>query len=305
MRQHLDREHDGARHALALESVQGPGRLAASAERVRPRLAGVHRESRECEADHDRESNGARDPAAAHDQLGPGLPAAAEGGRARAHAVFVECRAPRGEDHRQQGDGGRDRDERDQHPGQTDAAQERHRQHHEREQSDSDGRSAEDDRATGRGAGGEDRLLVGASGVAFLAPAGDQQQRVVDSDPEPHHGDQVLDQEVDADRLLEPEDEQEGREDRWDCDQQRHDRDRRGVHEQEHGERAERADHRDEEHARPTAATAAVRLDLLEPGHRDGHAGGRRGAQRRSDRSTTPCPAPTSGLGTSISAQVV
>ena len=69
------------------------------------------------------------------------------------------------------------------------------------------------------------------------------------------------------------------------------------VHEQEHGERAERADHRDDEHARPTSATATIRLDLLEAGHRDGHACGRCGAQRGSDPVHHALPRPDIGIG--------
>jgi hypothetical protein len=102
---------------------------------------------------------------------------------------------------------------------------------------------------------------------SLLAPARDDQQRVVNRDAEPDEGDEVLDQVVHRDHLLESEHEQEGREDRGKRHQQRHDGDRGPVHECEDDERAERSDQRLDQHARAGACAAPGRLKRLEPSH--------------------------------------
>ena len=95
----------------------------------------------------------------------------------------VEPRADRGQDDGQQGDRDRDADQRDQHAGDAEAAQERHGEDDERQQRDADGGAAEDDGPAGVLHRPDDRLLVGrARAQALLAPAHDDEQRVVDRD---------------------------------------------------------------------------------------------------------------------------
>ena len=100
-----------------------------------------------------------RRPAVAHDDAGPGRPAAA-GAIGASGVAPVEPRADRRQDDGQQRDRDGDADERDQHAGDAEAAQERHGQRHEREQRDGDGAAAEDDGAAGVLHGLDDGGLV-------------------------------------------------------------------------------------------------------------------------------------------------
>ena len=126
----------------------------------------------------------------------------------------VEARSPRRQQHREQGEGGDDGDERDEQAAVAEAAQEREGHRDEGEEADRHRHAAEDHRPSGGGHGHDDGLVVGAAPVAFLAPAGDDEQRIVDGDAEADQGDEVLDQLADlGDRGDGPE-EQEGAEDR-------------------------------------------------------------------------------------------
>ena len=137
----------------------------------------------------------------------------------------VEPRPDRGEHDRQQGDRDGDADQRDQQPGDADAAQERHRQRDEREQRDRHGGAAEDDGGAGVLHRGHDRVLVGhAAALALLAPADDDEQRVVDRDAEPDQRDEELDDHRDVGDGGERPDQQERRRDGDERHQQRHDR---------------------------------------------------------------------------------
>ena len=91
-------------------------------------------------------------------------------------AVLVERRGPLGQHDRQQRGRDSDRDERDQHPTDAEAAQERHRQNDEREQPDRDGEPAEHDGAAGGLGGGDDCLRVAESVSELFPPAGDDEQ---------------------------------------------------------------------------------------------------------------------------------
>ena len=136
------------------------------------------------------------------------------------------------------------RDERDQHPAVAHRAQERQRQRDQREQADRDRDAAEQHRA----AGGLHRALHGlvarAAVRALLAPARDDDQRVVDRHAEADQRDQELHDRRDGRQLGQPEQQQERGQDRDDRHQQRHDREERGEDERQHDERAEAAEHR-------------------------------------------------------------
>ncbi len=115
--------------------------------------------------------------------ISPGVPATA-----------VEAGSPRGQQHREQGEGSDDGDEGDEQAAVAEAAHEREGHHDEGEETDCDRHGAEEDRPPGGGHGQDDRLIVGPSPVAFLAPAGDDKQRVVDGHTEADQSDEILDQ---------------------------------------------------------------------------------------------------------------
>ncbi len=268
VREQLDGENHSAGHSeIALERLQGSGCLPVSAQRVGARLAGVHRQRWDGQAEHDRRAEQRGDPPLADDEPAPPLPPVAEGGRANVEAVAVERRPPGGEQDRQQRHRTCDRHERDDHAASTDAAQERDRYDQERDQAEGHGRGTQDDRAPGGRRSSDDRLLVSASCVALLPPPGDEKQRIVDCHAEAQEGDQILDEEVDRRHLFEAEHEQEAAEDGGQRDQQWHDRDRRAVHEQQDGKRAGRSDQGLDEHAGRSPASAASALDLLKTRH--------------------------------------
>ena len=125
---------------------------------------------------------------------------------------------------RQQRDRDERRDERDQHAAVAHRAQERQRQRDQREQADRDGDAAEHDRAAGGLHRPLHRLVAAAAVRALLAPARDDDQRVVDRHAEPDQRDQELDDRRDGGQLGQPEQQQEGRHDR---DDRHHERDER------------------------------------------------------------------------------
>src|SRR5262249_56601679 len=135
-------------------------------------------------------------PAVAGDQAAAAGPGA--GGAVVAAGVRpVEPRPDGGEQHGQQRQRDRHRDQRNEHAGVADAAQEGDREREQSEQADGDGAAAEKDGvASGRHRPFDRFEVVGAAGE-LLAPANDDQQRVVDRDPEPDQRYQVLDDEED------------------------------------------------------------------------------------------------------------
>src|SRR5206468_10805175 len=143
------------------------------------------------------------------------------------------------------------------------------------EEADGNRQPAQHDRPAGGLCGRDDRTLVRRSGLTLLAPASDQEERIVDRHAKPDQGDEKLDEEADVHQVSQSEDEDERRQDRRDRDQEGDDRDGRGVDERKDRERSDRTDDRRDQHARPApAATPAGGLDLLEPGHGGGRAGG-------------------------------
>ena len=107
--------------------------------------------------------------------------------------------------------------------------------------------------------------------LAFLAPADDDQQRVVDRDSEPDQRDQELHDHGDVGDAVSGQIEQERRRDRDDRHQQRDDRGERAEDEDEHEQRAECGEQRPEEHARSRSLrVVAGCAERVEPG--DPHA---------------------------------
>jgi hypothetical protein len=80
-----------------------------------------------------------------------------------------------------------------------------------------------------------DRNGAGVAVGALLAPAGHQQQRVVDRHAEPDQRDQVLHDQVHVGHDGEQADQQERRQDGDGGDQQRGKRQQRAEHEHQHG----------------------------------------------------------------------
>ena len=153
------------------------------------------------------------DVAAPDDRAGPGRPAAG-GGRLVADPRVVDARADARQQGRQQREHHRDADQRDEHPAEPHAAQERHRHHEQRQQADGDRDPGGEDGVAGRLHRDDDGLVVVAAVRPLLPPSGDDQQRVVDGHAEPDQGDQELHDEADVGERGQAEDEQERRQDR-------------------------------------------------------------------------------------------
>ncbi len=182
----------------------------------------------------------------------PGRPGAA-GALIPVGAGPVERWADGRKDDGQEGVGDGDADERDQEAGDADAAQRGHRQGEQREERDRDGRAAEDDGGAGVLHRVADGGLVGdLSAPALFTPADDDEEGVVNRDPEPDERDEELDDHGDVRDVRDrPDEEERGR----DCDgghQQRNDRHERAEDEDEDEQGAERAEQCLDEHSRAT-----------------------------------------------------
>ena len=117
-------------------------------------------------------------------------------------------------------------------------------------------------------------LVSDLSAAAFLAPADDDEEGVVDRDPEPDERDQELDDHGDVRDVRDRPDEQKRGRDGDGGHQQRHDRHERPEDEDEDEQGAERAEQCLDEHS--GAARVAVgrrRTKRVHPGHLDGRSG--------------------------------
>ena len=170
-----------------------------------------------------------------------------------------------------------DGDERDQHPADADAAHRGLGQDDQREQADRDGHAREHDGVAGGRHRGDDRVGVRAAVVALLAPARDDEQRVVDRDAEADERDEELHDRGDVADVRQPEHDQQRGQDRERGHQERQEREQRREHEGEHGQRAERAEERLREHAGPVGRAAG--RELLQARGRDVVARGQRASQ--------------------------
>ena len=212
----------------------------------------------------------------------PGRPGAARA-LIPVRAGPVEPRPDGREDDGKEGVGDGDADERDQQAGDPDAAERGHRQREQRQQRDRDGRAAEDD----SGAGVPHRIADGGlvcdlSAPALLAPADDDEEGVVDRDPEPDERDEELDDHGDVGDVRDRPDEQERGRDGDGGHQQRHDRHERAEDEDEDEQGAERAEQCLDEH--PGAARVALGRSCtkrVHPGDLDRRAGDRDALERR------------------------
>ena len=232
------------------------------------------------------------------------------GGPAAARVILVPNARPvdawpdAAEDGGEQRQRDRDGDDRNQHAADADAPHGGHRQHDQRDEADADRQPREEYGSAGGRDGGDDGVLVVAALGPLLAPAGDQQQRVVDRDAEADERDQELDDRGDVRDVAEAEDDQEGREDRERRDQQRDQREQRGEDEGKDGERSECAEERLGEDAGPLLRAAGA--ELVQAGDRAGvaaRAGCAPGCGRRSSpRAASPNPF---GAGAKAKATVV
>ena len=175
----------------------------------RPRTAGRSRECLRSRPDRAGASAGAVEedeeprrargdqPGAAHDQArarGQKPRSGRCGGRATASAAADASIGPEQREHdREEGHSREHRDRGDDQPADAEAAHERQR--HEEQQgnkADRDGRAAEHDRPARGRHRPHDRILLRVVPAQLLAEAVDDQQRVVDRDPEPDQRDEVL-----------------------------------------------------------------------------------------------------------------
>ena len=207
-------------------------------QRRRPAVAHAQVEHRGGERQQHRRGGDQADRGTAHDgQHGASPDRSLLAGRGRdpapepRHAQAIDAVAEDHQQRRVEGQRDEDGDDADDHGAQAEAAQgrvghEQHRDHGQRERG-----PAEDDRARGRAGDGQDRFARPAAAVAFLAQAGDDEQRVVDAEREAHRDDHVQDEQVERERL--PDDRGDGERD--------DDRDDRHQHRDRHAE--QRADH--------------------------------------------------------------
>ena len=121
--------------------------------------------------------------------------------------------------------------------------------------------------------GHDHRLVVVTTAVAFFAPTGDEQQRVVDRDPQADERDQELDDERDVGQVGDRQQEDERGEDRRRSDHERQHGQEGPEHEREDGQRADRAEQGLPEHACATVPAVAGRERVL-AGHPDEGTGG-------------------------------
>ena len=209
-----------------------------------------------------------REPAAAGDRLGPAGPGAACL-VVSAPVRPVELAAELGEHDGEEGDRDEGRDQRDQHAAVAHRAQERQRQRDQRQEADRDRDAGEDDRA----AGGLHRdlhgLFVRCAVGALLAPARDDDERVVDRDPRPISairnwtiGETVAD-------LGQAEEQEERGHDRDEGHQERDDGQERGEDEDQDQQRAEPADERLDQEAGAVGVLARVLEQRVEAGQVD------------------------------------
>ena len=154
----------------------------------------------------------------------------------------VEPRTKLRQDDGQQRDRGKCRDERDQHPAVAHRAQEGQRQSDQGEEADRDRYAAEDDRPPGGLHGTLDCRIAGEAATALLAPARDDDQRVVDRHPEAKQRDQELDDRRYRGQLGQPEQQQKGGQDGGDSHQERYQRQKRSEDERQHQECTKAAD---------------------------------------------------------------
>src|SRR5262249_39794540 len=149
----------------------------------------------------------------------------------------VDPRANAPEDRRQQRQRHGDRDERDQHAAEAHAAQRRLGQDDERNETDTDRQPRQEHRPAGGRDRGRNPVSVLAATRALLAPARDDEQRVIDGDAEPDERNQELDDGGDVGDIAEPEDDQQRCQDGKRSDQERYEGKQRRKDEREHGER--------------------------------------------------------------------
>ena len=184
----------------------------------------------------------------------------------------VEPGADRGQQHRQQGQGGHGRRQRDEQAGVADAAQERHREQDQGQQADGNGAAAGHHRPAGGGHGPVDGLLAVVAPAQLLPPAGHDQQRVVDGHPEADQGDQELDDEADLDQPGQAEDGQEGGQDGHGGDQQRHQGQEAAEHEGQHDQGAEGPGQGLDQDPGAGRLLGRGRAQRVQAGHLDGRA---------------------------------
>ena len=125
--------------------------------------------------------------------------------------------------------------------------------------------------------------LVGdLSASAFLAPADDDEEGVVDRDPEPDERDEELDDHGDVGDVRDRPDEQKRGRDSDGRHQQRHDRHERAEDEDEDEQGAERADQCLDEHSGAARLALGRRCtERVHPGHLDRRAGDGDAGERR------------------------
>jgi hypothetical protein len=114
----------------------------------------------------------------------------------------------------------------------------------------------------------------------LLAPARDDDQRVVDRDAQAEQGDQELHDRRDRGQLGQPEQEQEGGHDRRNRHQERDDRQERGEDEDQNRERTGAADDGLEQQTRPLVVGSRVLEQGVEPSEVNGLAGDRGALER-------------------------
>ena len=230
------RQRTGA-DARVLELLEADACRPGFRERIRARVPELNARGRDHKGDQHGGGRPGRSPAVTHNHPSPGRPGTAGAGIASVTRP-VEPWPNRRQNDGEKRDSHRDADQRDQQPGDADAAQSGYRHDKERQQRDRHGRATEDDGGTGVLHRVPHRRLVRHVGpLPFLTPADDYEKCVVDRDAQPDQRDEELDDHRHVGDARDRPDQQERRRDRDNRHQQRHERHERTEDEDQDEER--------------------------------------------------------------------
>ena len=232
-----------AQHVVAADRFEVTGNPLVGA---RPEL---EREHRQREQDEKRRGGPGNELRVAHDEAREHRPEPAlvvgtvldPARRQKPHAV--ERTAGQREQRGKERDRSRDGDSRDEQAAEAEPADERKRHEEEQRQADRNGPTAEDHRASRRQHRRDDRLVARRPSPQLLAEAVDDEERVVDRDPEPDERDEVRQVRRQLHEVREDPDEPERGRDGQDCEREREQEGERPEREDEYQERDRDRDH--------------------------------------------------------------
>ena len=239
----------------------------------------LDREERDPERDQQRRGHRGDPPRDPHHEARQPVPEpGARGPGVRLGAALEERRSERvhappqqRQDRRQHDQRDRRRDQRDQRAAEAHRVEEVLREDEQRGESSGNGERREQDRASRRGQGAAHRFETGPRARDLLAIARDDEEAVVDRQPEPEARNEVDREDRDVGQLVGDPQHQERADDRQHTDDQGQQR----GHEAAEEEQREQEQEREGEHLRPSEVLLDLLVDLLlgDRGAANGHAG--------------------------------